>query len=402
MAIIRSAVSSSKSPDASTFITLLDSGTLATARTQKPAFLRLFGPSSDDFPQIGRITSPFATKGIPSAKELRDMLLKELAQGKADGDETPVYMPHPPIHEEGRGGLRRKTVKKEGLKEAALNLITNIPNPTYTAPGMIPSLPSPTLEALCSDSKENPPDLLSATEISCAILPCNTYQPLQHYSEGTTLTTLLTGTQVSIIWPPTSTNLSKLAAAYKAFARTSDPSLLAITSTLEGGIALVQRRGDTLRVPPFCPTIALATSTTVLAMYHIVPASSFLPICLKIPFLQHWWPTETRGDEKRAAFGEALLDCMARIMDCEFESYAVTDVAHGLDTPGPLLELVRNWDVVKGDVLAVMGEAERAEVARKWIALLSQSSGMHCLICKKWMRTKEKDIPKHFMSSHWV
>ncbi|KAF2711990.1 hypothetical protein K504DRAFT_531152 [Pleomassaria siparia CBS 279.74] len=407
---VRAELAACSSPDAQIFVTLLESGNIAAARTENKATRERFG---DAYPSMGKKTSPFfaAHKGDswPTAEELRDMLLKDYRdiydETEEGNDGEDVVHVHDADREECRDGGREKRAavqEKTSRQRDAVQLLTNITSPTYTTRNLILSIPSPLLEESFGVAKEQGGHLLSSSDLSCTILPCNTYLRLQHFNEGTTVSTVLSGSIIHIIWPPTEGNLALLSQAYETYVVSCDPVAMDISQHLEGGIAMVQRPGEALRVSPFCPVLTLTTATTVLATYTTVPASSFYSILTRLPFLTHWWATELDSFLKRAAFGTALMACLVRIMDCEFETYTVKTVRQELDTPGPFFDLVKGWDGVKKGVLEILSKEQKAALQKKWQGLLIRSIGKNCLMCGHVCHTKSKEMPKHFMEAHWL
>jgi hypothetical protein len=100
-----------------------------------------------------------------------------------------------------------------------------------------------------------------------SIMPCRAMLPLecsmlQSYSE----VHLVCGVRVYIIWPPTRANMAK----FDSYLRCSDEERaagrLTVCETLESGITFIQRPGQILYLPSFCPAVVFSTKTSASIM----------------------------------------------------------------------------------------------------------------------------------------
>jgi hypothetical protein len=112
------------------------------------------------------------------------------------------------------------------------------------------------------DSGTLPP--LSAGSMS--IMPSGTVLPL----ECSTLTDyseihVLTGTRVYFVWPPTVQNMATFQCYLDKFPASQH---LEVYNHFQDGITFVQRPGQVVRLPPFCPTVVLATKISAGALFR--------------------------------------------------------------------------------------------------------------------------------------
>ncbi|KAF2866030.1 hypothetical protein BDV95DRAFT_649511 [Massariosphaeria phaeospora] len=397
---VRTALHASPSPHASSLNSLIDFAQISPLKTNTQAVIARFGPEKIDFPQKGRGLSPFDPATLPSITELRDILLQDLEQTAQDGTSQPEYFPPPSScgesdddDDDDAGNISEH--------DAAADLINHVTDADYETSGVIPHLPSSTLDALCNAGKENWDDVLFETPTTVSVLSANTPLTLQHHNESTSFSTLLTGTVVYVVWPPTPHNFTVLQDAYDAFATSSfDDTALDVSHRLEGGVTFVQSARETLRLPPFCLLRGLATTTAVLATYSIVTADTFVSMLHALPLLTSFWATETHGAAQKTAFGAALLDCLERILACEFEDEA--KVRHPVAPRGPLSALLRAWDGVRHDVFGVLDAETTARMKRAWMAFLVRVVGRNCVLCGRKFMCKRNETRAHFEKTHWV
>jgi hypothetical protein len=102
----------------------------------------------------------------------------------------------------------------------------------------------------------------SSTDIT-SIMPCGALRPL----EASTLTSsttihLITGVRVYIVYPPSLHNLTTLQRYLVGLTKDLAPNHTSVCDDLEDGITFVQRAGQTVTIPPFSPTVVVATATS--------------------------------------------------------------------------------------------------------------------------------------------
>lgn len=115
-------------------------------------------------------------------------------------------------------------------------------------------------------SPEFDPDIFpQATMKTMSIMPCGATLPLEcsslvNFSE----VHLLTGVRVYLVWPPTSNNVASM---HSCFNTVSDAQQAQILERLEDGVTFVQRVGEVVTLPPFCPTLVFATQTSAAMVF---------------------------------------------------------------------------------------------------------------------------------------
>ncbi|KAF3048130.1 hypothetical protein E8E12_010637 [Didymella heteroderae] len=378
---VREALNKADSQRAQLFSSLIDNGKnhpfdCTTAARQ------VFGPKKDDFPSLGKKQSPFDSSAVPSIKELQEILVTDLQSAK---QRSVRY-------------INSESQTDEDERHKQLNTLTDSNNDTS---GGIWSFPSPSLDEICGDGKIEYENVVHESMTEASILPRDTLLSLQHSNEGTTFTTLLSGSLAWIIWPPTKQNLGILQNYYVASTEDLDDSKVNLPSQLIGGVCLVQTVGDAMRLPPFCPLMCLSLERSVLATHFAVTATQLVDMLHKLPLLLAWFKTEHDGELKRDEFVAALLPHMSAILQGDFESVKLRNFEDPYEEEGPLRTLLKGWIEIKHAVASILKPSETQQVITMWSDFLIKAKGRKCWICGWATRNKRRDLPKHFASKHW-
>ncbi|KAH7090739.1 hypothetical protein FB567DRAFT_520542 [Paraphoma chrysanthemicola] len=342
---------------------------------------------------------PVGLRKTPSPQKLQEICLRDLPEARKHYGDQLVYCPRFDADSTDSAGAGNADATIE--EEIALRTINGLTGTDSGGDSTIVTFPSESLEELCSQGYEPPDNLLRASMTTCTILPQNTLLPLHHSNEGTTLTTLLSGSVIWIIWPPTNQNVNTLRTAYENFAATFDESKLDVTSELEGGMTFVQTVGDGLRIPPFCAMMCLSTTTSVFATYSSITVEDFISTLHKLPLLRAWFQTELNGARKQADFNASVLLFLDLMLNGDPDDED-RDQFKLPDTQGRLLhQILSTWDEVKDDLAALMGPADHKTMENIWGAYLISAKGRECRICHKLIRNKQKLMKAHFVAAHW-
>jgi hypothetical protein len=145
------------------------------------------------------------------------------------------------------------------------------------------------------DSGTLPP--LSAGSMS--IMPSGTVLPL----ECSTLTDyseihVLTGTRVYFVWPPTVQNMATFQCYLDKFPASQH---LEVYNHFQDGITFVQRPGQVVRLPPFCPTVVLATKISAGALFRFRRYEGLPPRLRHLDLLSSQIAAVNRHDPYRLA-----------------------------------------------------------------------------------------------------
>jgi hypothetical protein len=391
---VRTALKNCESKHAALFTSLIENGKLGPYKSKYPA-KRDFGSSEADYLILGRTQTPEGLRKSLSAQELQEICLQDLPEArKYYGERLSYFVPcdsaNNPI------GTSKQ--------EAGMRLIHSLTDISLDAMGVITTFPSEALEKLCIQNRVPAYGLLrEPTMTTCTILPSNTLLPLHHSNEGTTITMLMTGSVIWIIWPSTDHNLTTLQAAYKNVVEDFDATHLDVARNFEGGLTFVQAAGEGLRIPPLCPMVCLATGTSVFVTYSEITVDNFVSILQKLPFLKAWFQTEVDGQRKQSDFNASILRYLDILLngDAEAEGKDANNIILDFAKDGPLDTLLRKWDGIKDDLAAMMGPADSITMENIWGAFLIAAKGRECWICHKQIRNKQRLMKKHFTEQHW-
>lgn len=398
---VRTALKAADTNETALLTALIDEGKLAPYKSKEIARQKL-SSKGVEYPALGKKQVPRALRKRHSLKDLQQMCLRELAEMRECLGDRHTYFTQPDLS---------KVPKDTNLEDAGIQTIHSLTDPDLVATGTVVTFPSETLEKLCNEDWEEPVNFLACPITKCIVLPGNTLLPLHHSNEGTTITTLLAGSIVWVIWPPTDKNHRTLQTAYEDLAQ-GDESDIGLATDLEGGMIFVQKEGDGLRIPPFSLMMALATSTAVLATFSEVTVENFISRMQKLPLLKAWFQTELDGDRKQAEFNFVLLRTLGLLLngvedkdgdddDEEPEFMALNHLKLPHAKVSPLQKLLRIWDDIKNDLVAMIGPANHETVENIWGDFLIDVPGRDCAICGRRIQNKAKLIKKHFVDSHW-
>lgn len=384
---VRETLRKISSRQSSLFLSLVDNGK-NRAYACKPSSRAVFGESETDFPGLGRKMSPYEIPNLPSLEELQTLLIKD----------------HEATRQES-SGIERDALRPFDIAEfedEGVEMLHRLVDPDFDTDGIIMSFPSPSLEEICGDTKVLYDSELRESTSLATVLSRNSLLDIQHTSEGTTFTTLLSGAVAWVIWPPTKHNLAILESHYKATAEGMEDVQMNVMHKLEDGVCLVQTVGDAIRIPPFCLITCLSTETSVMSTYTVLTATQLADMLGKLPLLLAWFKTEVDSERKKHEFVTAMLAHLSAILRGSFESSNLRKHTYPYCEEGPLRSLLHTWDEIKHVVPTVLEPAQAEHVLNMWGNFLRAAKGRHCWICGKSIHNKLKYMRKHFETQHWL
>jgi hypothetical protein len=388
---VRAALKSSQSEHAAHFTSLIDSRDLSPYKSKDIAKRKL-GSDGTEYPTLGKLQSPSGLRKPQSLKDLQEICLRDLSEARKHfEDRFLCFLPS--------RGTDYPTV--ESNVDAGMHTIDTLTDPKLGVADTVVSFPSRTLDELCNEDWSLPENCLHAAMTTCTVLPKNTNLPLQHSNEGTTVTTLLSGSIIWGIWPPTLKNIRTLQVAYERFAENYDDAKLDVAGDLEGGLTFVQGEGDGLRIPPFSIMMGLATTTSVLATRTHVTSEDLVSVLEKLPLLQAWFQTEVNGDRKQSEFNASIIRHLNLLLNGDPENDEYDELKLARDSGGLLERLLSIWDGVKDDLAAIMEPADGEVIKDIWTSFLISAVGRQCQLCNKRISNKTMLMKTHFIDRHW-
>ncbi|KAJ4983798.1 hypothetical protein SVAN01_10718 [Stagonosporopsis vannaccii] len=345
---MRAALNKALSQHTPFLISLIDNGK-NYPHSCRPAVRLAFGRNERDFPGLGKKVSPFHSK-LPSFEVLQGLLVNDLQAVKADEhDEEP-------------------------------KLLSYLINGNPVTSDAVFGFPSPSLIDICGDAKVEYDNVLQESMAIATVLPAATLLSLQHSNEGTTFTSLLSG---SVVWIR------------------SDRTKMDICDQLHGGVCLVQSTGRTLRIPPFCSMVCLSLEASIFATYSVVTADQLADMMGKLPLLLAWLKTEIDGERKKMEFVTALLLHLSAILQGSFEKTDLMKCRYPYSEEGPLYSLLHNWDEIRSAVAGILDRSQAEQMIVMWDMFLRNSRGRQCWLCETDIKNKSKEMRKHFETQHW-
>lgn len=295
--------------------------------------------------------------------------------------------------------------------QAIVELLNNISNPHYSKPGSILCMNSPTFERLCTCKAEWPSDgMLGVSEVSIDVTPADDIQDMQYY-DNYTLSTLLTGTKIWFVYPPLQHNLTSLHTEYKAMLVNTEMFAMDQAAKFQHGIAIIQRAGQAVVLPPFWTAISVSTQSSVSASYHIATAMVF-PDRIKYlnDFLvtSHLWPAGNDQRQRRLVFFTTeFTEHLQKILADSFSHYNAGKV---------ITEICREYEKLRINLRHALNAIEDKAVVRGlenvyraiWLKFLEQKRKKTpaCRLCKLRIEnmpaggTSTDRLRQHFVDFH--
>lgn len=358
---------------------------------------RLFDASNAAYPQIGKRISSVDASKIPDLEELQELCLRDVQATRVDYADGTAYFAPSGLSQGGNPNDTDYTIDLiKRLKDVDADLERQLNGVAFQGYE---------LEELCEYGYEEPYNNLKTCTTNGVVLPRHFLQYLSHSDEGTTTITLLAGSLVWVVWPPTDHNLSVLKTVYETFFSDFIAGNYQVLEQLEGGIIFIQEKGEGLRLPPFCPILNLPLQTAVLASYSDLTVENFLSMLPKIPLMDAWYKTELSGETKHSAFNASLLKFMDHLLNGTLDpETGEVDDTHKLELneEGLLDQLLNTWETSKKGIADMLGSNDAQVLANIWSDFLIKSKGRECKICKKRINNKSKQMLKHFQEHHWV
>ncbi|KAJ4340005.1 hypothetical protein N0V95_007641 [Ascochyta clinopodiicola] len=276
--------------------------------------------------------------------------------------------------------------------QAIVELLNNIGNPSYSEPGSIPYMESPTFEHLCQHKADWPSDgMLGVSPVTMTVAPAGDFQDVEYY-DTYTLSTLLTGTKVWFAYPPLPDNLALLQAEYKSIFTNTGTFAMEHLVKFQHGIAIIQQTGQTLVLPPFWMTTCMSTQTSVSSAYHVATAMVFAD---RIKYLgeflatAHLWPAGAeKGQRRLVMFATDFIEHLQEVLANSFPHYNASKLT---------TEVCRQHEVLRNNFRRVLEAMEDKAVARglenkyraAWLTFLEKKrqKSSACRLCK--LRTEQ-------------
>lgn len=227
------------------------------------------------------------------------------------------------------------------------------------------------------------------------------WSPLTHTAE----IHLLSGVRVYFVWPPQKNNISCL---YKYLKGIICEELQALTlEELENGITFVQRPGQVVTLPPYCPTMVFATKNSAAIPFGFRHIET-LPLRIRyLPLLVHIGATNPYDNCRYTA----LLEAQVNELYEDLETFLGSEVEAESHRHLVVMEaLAAEWDDLVEWLLYRLGKFIPPQRWQHWFssipALWERAMHFHrmevCPMCK-WTREfwAEGSARFHIAMNHW-
>ncbi|KAF2107335.1 hypothetical protein BDV96DRAFT_606661 [Lophiotrema nucula] len=356
-------------------------------------YRKMYGGGDWDVPVLaGHKSFPWA-RSVPSTEEVQYMI-------KTDMCTTGSYRLWP------------TATIGESQVEAA-RLVTGITEPKFQGQGhSIRNLIAPSLDswpASNSLAEWEGDGVLRQSTFQATVMPSKGLIDIVHHEQWT-VSTLMTGTRVLLVFGPTKKNLDKLRAHYDQLAGDAQLNTWNMINDLEGGIAFVQQAGETAYIAPFCcfASFSIPTSTSA-ERYITIAANKYLMRLQNLPVYLAWNKLyqDNFQQTRLSEYMKILADDLNRIM-----GKSIPDC----DTSATIIQICQAWDRVKCGVIKacaeIWNEKHREEVFESfetaWLRIMTGENRKDnlCPICAREMvaddtRTQAGKALAHFTFVHW-
>jgi hypothetical protein len=341
----------------------LNNGSLRHLGKRNP----IFGDDAKSFPLLsGREDFPFAA--VPTALEIQTTLSQDIG-----GKNTFRFAP---------------SHSSPNLDaQATMSLLQNIANPTYNKRGAVIHMTSPTLERLRRNTTSWQKDgLPGKAAFQITIAPASEVFDIAYY-EYHRVSALFTGSRVLIAYPPSSANLSLLLEQYSDIHDEQTGDIFGTTyASFSHGIAIVQKAGETLTLPPFWSFVTFYTSTSVAAEYCVATATKY------VQRLEHtdlylattrMWPDTSKQQIELIKYISSLATHLDMILNNKVVRF---------DTAPIIRKLCWTWDSdIKPKIAALIGTIDNDDEQQRlrtmfhaaWIPFIDRKrkKKIECRLC---------------------
>jgi len=270
----------------------------------------VFGPSQWDTPNLnGEL--PFTFTSLPSPTAVEKAIKSDVG-----GENHFRFAP-------SRGS-------PEDDANAVMHLLDNIGNPRYSEPGAVVHMQSPTFNQKKRwISGWEGDGVLGQSEFQMTVAPAGEIFELEYYEHHFS-TTLLTGSKVWFTFPPLQANLDLLRKAYECMHDSNTSHVpLDVLSEMQHGIAIIQKPGQTLLLPPYWSHMIFCTETSTSCSFSLATAAQFM---YRIKHMDLWvshnlfWETGEQLQSHLVRYASELATHFATIMTGDLKRFKVAPV----------------------------------------------------------------------------
>jgi len=236
-----------------------------------------------------------------------------------------------------------------------------------------------------------------------SIMPCGAMLPVEcamltSYSE----VHLLTGVRAYVVFPAIPSNMEKLK-AYLDYPQDHDGLC---QDSLDRGVTFVQRPGQIVYLPPFCPTAVFATKTSVAVVLRSRRFEGIPFRICHIDMTATWISNLNRHDPKRLQMVleielmQLWLDLDTMLSDT---ATGTPDFAHSIDHLGVEWRIKDSKfrELLEKHIPNDQKEIILRNVPKLWTILVERTGREYCPVCWTTIKELEVSFVDHFSTLHW-
>ncbi|RYO54326.1 hypothetical protein AA0116_g9246 [Alternaria tenuissima] len=274
----------------------------------------VFGPSPWDTPNLST-ELPFTFSSLPSPASVENAIKNDIG-----GENHFRFAP-------SRGS-------QDDDATAIMHLLDNIQTPTYSDPGAVVHMQSPTFNRawrwMPGWESEG---MLGQSDFLLTVAPAGEVFELEYHDHHFS-TTLLTGSKVWLTFPPLQANLDVLRKAYgEMHAANTSRVALDILAEMQHGIFIIQKPGQTLLFPPFWSHMIFNTATSVSCGFFIATAAQYVYRTRNMDLwlsLNLFWDSAEEQQNHLENYAAELATHLSTIMTGNFKRFKVANVQNAI------------------------------------------------------------------------
>jgi hypothetical protein len=305
--------------------------------------------------------------------------------------------------------------------DAIIQLLDNISNPRYSNPGAVIHMQSPTFDRYRQDITGWDSDgMLGHSSFQMTIAPANEIFELEYY-EHYFSSTLFTGSKVWFAFPPLDGNLSLLRQAYDGIQTTGLSRIpLDILVKMQHGIAIIQKAGQTLLMPPFWPVMTFCTETSTSAGFFVATAAQFMQRAKHIDLwmsVNLLWDTLDQQQSHLVHYATEFANHFATILAGKFKRFKAAPLINQIcqewvktNPKDPEYENMKDKVTSLCSLIQNQQEAQRIAqtIQQAWIKFLEEKhkKKLECRLCHVRIErlpgtgTQSQRLAQHVLEEH--
>ncbi|KAF2794553.1 hypothetical protein K505DRAFT_360987 [Melanomma pulvis-pyrius CBS 109.77] len=289
---------------------------------------------------------------------------------------------------------------------AAEELIENLQEYAYRGNGTVIRLLCPKLESVLDQQPLKEPGMAFEIKSEVIAMPFGGTLNLVHSEMANWIQDhALTGIKVWVVYPPSVQNLGQMGLYYERVSQGNELNHFETCKSLQGGVTILQKPGQKVWIPPFCPTVVLALTTCTSFSTRFAMVDGTLQKLQNIPLLRA--KSLRNRTEKKQKEEQRLL---ARQICKELQTI-LTEDEEGVDPHKIIILIAGQWEQLKDDLRLLLQDGvvegkkriKPKSILKFWARGILKLGLKECPICEIHVGDVKKRnwLVEHFLQHHW-